>query len=255
MKQKRKILPKLFAALVVLTLISCCFLGTTFARYTSTGENLASVGVAEWDVTVTASGTAQTGGTVVAFDKLSPNVNTAGATNANLTNSTGREQVATLSVSAEVDAKITITLGGISVKDSSGTNVFESAVTMAAGNEYGIAANTQIEAADIAGVLTIKFYDAATAGNEIEFTAGDNGALTYTQEVKAGQTATTLNIYAEVTWTTLYEGAGDTGVDANLVGVANADKFDTWIGENVASVEWGLTYTVVQASQTPASGS
>ena len=53
MKQKSRIVSKLFAALVILTLISCCFLGSTFARYTSKSTGTASVGVAKWDVDIT----------------------------------------------------------------------------------------------------------------------------------------------------------------------------------------------------------
>lgn len=50
MKQKTRIASKLFAALVVLTLISCCFLGTTFARYTSTSTGEAMIHVANWSI-------------------------------------------------------------------------------------------------------------------------------------------------------------------------------------------------------------
>lgn len=50
MKQKTRIASKLFAALVVLTLISCCFLGTTFARYTSTSTGKAIIRVANWSI-------------------------------------------------------------------------------------------------------------------------------------------------------------------------------------------------------------
>ena len=41
---------KLSFILVVLTLLSCCFLGSTFARYTSGGTGTATVQVAKWDV-------------------------------------------------------------------------------------------------------------------------------------------------------------------------------------------------------------
>ena len=46
MTKKKSIFIKLFVALVALTLISCCFLGSTFARYTSEDSGTASVNVA-----------------------------------------------------------------------------------------------------------------------------------------------------------------------------------------------------------------
>ena len=50
MVKKKRIVSKLILALVVLTAISCCFLGSTFARYTSGGSGASSVDVAKWDV-------------------------------------------------------------------------------------------------------------------------------------------------------------------------------------------------------------
>lgn len=46
MTQKRKLVSKLFVAVVVLTLVSCCFLASTFARYTSGGSGTGTVEVA-----------------------------------------------------------------------------------------------------------------------------------------------------------------------------------------------------------------
>ena len=53
MTQRKSIGAKLFIALIALTLISCCFLGSTFARYTSGGKGSASTGVAKWSIDVT----------------------------------------------------------------------------------------------------------------------------------------------------------------------------------------------------------
>lgn len=41
--EKKRISSKIFVALAALTLVSCCFLGTTFARYT-TGTTSGSAG-------------------------------------------------------------------------------------------------------------------------------------------------------------------------------------------------------------------
>ena len=50
MTKKKNIASKLVLVLFVLTLISCCLLGSTFARYVSSGSGQASVGIAKWDV-------------------------------------------------------------------------------------------------------------------------------------------------------------------------------------------------------------
>lgn len=106
-EKKKKILPKLFAALVVLTLISCCFLGTTFARYTSSGSGTASVTVADWDVNV--DNTYLDEATLsMTFGSLSPD---------HSQSNTGTNEAATQSItvtngSTEVHALVTVVLSG-----------------------------------------------------------------------------------------------------------------------------------------------
>ena len=51
----------------------------------------------------------------------------------------------------------------------------------------------------------------------------------------------TLYIFAEVTWTS---------DDKTVYGDA-ADKRDTWVGENVTSVSWTISYTAVQVTELP----
>ena len=58
MTKKKNLIARICGLLIVLTLISCCFLGSTFARYTSTGTGTASVAVAKWDIQVKANGAA-----------------------------------------------------------------------------------------------------------------------------------------------------------------------------------------------------
>lgn len=56
MTNKKSIVSKLLLGLVLLTLISCCFLGSTFARYTSGGSGSASTGIANWSIDITGGG-------------------------------------------------------------------------------------------------------------------------------------------------------------------------------------------------------
>ena len=85
MTKKKSIITKLFVALVALTLISCCFLGSTFARYTSGGNGSATTNIAKWSITATES----FGTTPVEFGDLSPAYDV-GNRDADVTNSTGK---------------------------------------------------------------------------------------------------------------------------------------------------------------------
>lgn len=238
MKQKTRIASKLFAALVVLTLISCCFLGTTMARYTSAGTGKATVQVAKWDIDFTGPAT---GEATLTFSNLSPDYETTynPESPTNATNSTGRLLVATITNQSEVSAAVSLKLGDIDVvtgSDSQFATDPNDAITPM--KEY------------VEAVFSIKFYNAQTGGFEYE---DDNGDGVY--EVKldpVGGANTQMAIYAEVTWTTYYDNtdSNSTAIDNNWKGV-NADKLDTWIGEHISYVSWDLSYTAVQASELP----
>lgn len=72
MTKKKNIASKLVLVLFVLTLISCCLLGSTFARYVSSGTGSASIDIAKWDIDITGGGTG--GSTTVTFGDLSPSM-------------------------------------------------------------------------------------------------------------------------------------------------------------------------------------
>lgn len=64
---KKRILTRVLVVLAALTLLSCCFLGSTFARYVTNADGSGTVGVAKWDVSVTTSASGS-----YTFTKLSP---------------------------------------------------------------------------------------------------------------------------------------------------------------------------------------
>ena len=127
MKQKTRIASKLFAALVVLTLISCCFLGTTFARYTSGGSGTATVTVADWNVNVDGTYLDEANRTMT-FGNLSPNHEQSGSG----TNESEEQSIKITNDSA-VHALVTMTVGStptITRVDSASTsNVSDAEVT------------------------------------------------------------------------------------------------------------------------------
>ena len=216
MTQKRKLVSKLFVAVVVLTLVSCCFLASTFARYTSGGSGTGTVEVATWKIT--GEGTGDAGKIEAKFNQLSPSKDA--YDNTPRTHSTAPVLVATIKNTGDVDALVTLTTG-------------ESTITAPAGGWENPYTESEIE-----GLFTIKLYTSDTDG------AADSvaGLTAYTVAINVPATSGTLYVYAVVTWTSDYD---------TVKGEA-ADARDTWVGENVKGVSFDISYTAVQNSQLPA---
>lgn len=244
MVKKKRIVSKLILALVVLTAISCCFLGSTFARYTSSSTGKATVTVAEWNVSFGTLGTAE-----AIFDEdvsLSPAKEawTSGTTTAQnkRTHSTDTVKVV-ITNSGDVDAFVTVTipengevvtLNGSDEYASDSTGITESNYTQKD------VAPTQAQVADL--------FDLKVTYNESDIGA-DTGADPFTLgtgdgagvKVPAGKT---LNLFLCVTWTSA------DGDDATSGAVA--DAIDTWAGKYVTSVAYTLNFLAVQDSELPA---
>ena len=209
---KKRILTKILIVIAALTLLSCCFLGSTFARYTASGSGAASIGVAEWDVTVTPS---------AEFDveqdanKLSPSKTAYTDAETTRSNSTEKFLVATITNSGDVNALVSVT----GADD----------VTLTA---TGYGDNNRTTAAE--ACFSIKLYKGDDA-NDTDTTT----ALGATENVVAENG--TLYIFAQITWTTQ-----DSGSDGTA-----GDSLDTWIGQYATKVSWTLSYSAVQDSQIP----
>lgn len=169
MKQKTRIASKLFAALVVLTLISCCFLGTTFARYTSGGSGTATVTVADWNVNVDDTYLDEADRTMT-FGKLSPD-----HTQANTGTNTAKQSITITNDSSDVHALVTVTVG--------------STPTI---TRVGSASTSDVSDAEVTGTLSLGL-DFTTSGT----TTGDS--LTEGIDLAPGASVT---ITGTVTWTT-----------------------------------------------------
>ena len=88
---KKRILTRVLIVIAALTLLSCCFLGSTFAKYVTSAKGSGTVGIANWDVSVTAEDSWN-----YTFDNLSPDKDETG------THSTGWVKVASLRNEGEV---------------------------------------------------------------------------------------------------------------------------------------------------------
>lgn len=222
MTKKKNMIARICGLLIVLTLISCCFLGTTFARYTSNVSGKASVTVAEWNINF---GEASAGINLSwGDDKLSPSMSGYDTVSANTTtNTTQLKKVATIKNNGDVDASVTITgANGVALAEEAHPDT----VTNTAAYD-----ETFTEAA-VKGLFTITFTD--SYGSPLE-----NNTFTVSAD-------SSYDIYAIVTWTTDYSQC-TSAEDAEAV-----DALDTYVGQYVTSVSWDVEFTAVQSSELPA---
>ena len=218
MTKRKSVVSKLLLLVALMTLVSCCFLGSTFARYISTGTGTATIQVAKWAINVgdTGSGAAQ-------FDKLSPSMDPYDGSVR--TNPSGKILVASMSNGGDVDALVKFTVDEVNVASD-------------AAYGKGVATDGIPTADEVKEVFSVKFYyaltnSAADATNEIT----DKGITLNA----AGGHMTAIYIYAEATWTSDTE---------NITG-DKADLRDTYIGKYVANVVYSYTWEAVQATELP----
>lgn len=232
MTKRKGIVSKVVLVLVVLTLISGCFVGTTLARYASQGSGSATTGIALWDIDFT-YGDNDGAAAVTVADKLSPDITNGFSAESNQrVQATGKKLVATIVNNSDVDATITVTAGALQYKNSGDSDVtFNASGSITAGALDVDASKAQADA-----VFDLKLYQ----DDSDEYVDG--------AEIKAEKaefelaSKDTVYIFAEVTWTSQDQGSTE------IV----ADAIDTWLGENVASIVSDLSYKAVQASEVPA---
>ena len=257
MTKKKGIASKLFIGLTGLTLLSCCFLGTTFARYTSLsccflgttfarytsgGSGTAEVGVALWDVDFSGTGGTDSTGWETEMGDLSPAQESKDGwtEGGSRTHSTEKKLIGVVTNNSDVDASVTISL-------NSETPVFH--------NAKGIQMNEDVFGTGIAS----NGVDAGASMTEVQnlfsitvYYSTTNSAEAATKEfkdaqrlsAKTGDSTNSLYVFAVVTWTSSDNIQNDD--DGTL-----ADAIDTWVGENVASLSYSFTLTAVQASELP----
>ncbi len=222
MTKRKSVVSKLLLLVALMTIVSCCFLGSTFARYISTGTGTATIQVAKWAINV-----GDTGSGAAKFDKLSPSMDPyEGTVRAN---PSGKILVASMSNDGDVDALVKFTVGKVEV-----------ACNAAFGT--GVATDRIPTEAEVKEVFSVKFYyattnSAAAATNEIT-----NKGVTLNA---AGGTTTKIFIFAEATWTS------DTTSDTGTINGENADLRDTYIGKHVTNVVFNYTWEAAQATERP----
>lgn len=215
MEKKKRILSGLIAALAAVTLVSCCFVGVTFARYTSTYGGSATVDVAKWSIEVDGP---SSGSTDVEFGQLSPSM--LEYVDSARSKSTSPTLVATITNNSDVSATVTVTAAEATnfFLDENG-DPFKFTNTTSASVWY--------EEDELDGIFSIALFSDAAGENALTSTTLANGE--------------SLTVYAVVTWTS----------DDDTVTGDDADARDTWIGENISKIAYTLSYVAEQATEQP----
>ena len=225
---KKRILTRVLIVIAALTLLSCCFLGSTFARYVTSANGSASVGVAKWDIDVSN----ETNGTVtpVTYSDLSPSLDTYVGSDDPRTHEHKGALVTTIQNKGEVLANITINLTGLKFYSSGTTEVSNwGTKPITAG---GTAA-TQDEAADVI---------------KLQFAYNQDGTLPTSGWTDVGTSVTVENVG---TGGSVYVFIRAIWASFDTANEIAADALDTWLGENVESVGAKLELSAIQASEAP----
>ena len=233
MEKKKRIISKLIFVLVLAAVVSMCFVGTTLARYVSGSTGSAQTGVALWSVDF-----GEPGAAAVDFGNLSPD-DTAyaevDAATSNRSHSTEKTLVATIKNTGDVDADVTIKVGGTIAYTGNGSE-FTGATNWT--SETSVEETSVPTKANVDKLFSITLYYGTTEGAENASTEVTESAIS------VSATDGVIYVYAVVTWTS---------DDYDLKN--NADKLDTWVGENIETVSFALTFDAVQASTSSATGS
>lgn len=240
-KSKKKFGAKIAAALVAVTALTCCFVGSTFARYTSSTEATGTVTVAKWQVTGISANTDK----INAFEfdtanaKLSPAELGTEASTANLTNEVLSTAI-TIQNLSDVEADITYAWKENAVVynwradgDADTSNDITNATEYKSAADNGGTAITYKDLAD--GVFTWSVWTCDTEdGTYVEWKKGDADT---TLPAKTLAKDATLYVKVKLVWKT---GAND-----------DRDEIDTILGMYLENVKNTLTLTATQGSQLP----
>lgn len=223
-------------ALVVLTLVSFCFVGFTFARYTSSGDVAANATVAKWSITATEA----EGNETLEFGMISPEMREYDASKAARENHIEKNIVKIVNDS-DVDAKIIV-----SVTDPNYD------IQIPTGLQYKDGETMKDVTVDyvkglIAKHIKITYKYKVDTADPADYTPGS------TPVTLAAGAAHTFVLTATLTWTTdleAYAGVDGVGAYAAISGAA-ADAEDTIIGQCVKGFTYTVSYRADQATEFP----
>ena len=260
-KSTSKVIVRSALILLLLTLISGCFLGSTFARYVSKGEGDLSAGVAEWKITETVS--AGEGGIVTGLEKFSPNM--AKYDGSNKRSRSVNVTLLTIKNDGDLDAYVKVAFDSPASEPTQTVALYSDEAGETELVLQNVTDRGEGEANEYAPYV-IEINEIFTLTTTISITNGtDEGAYSNSVISSEGseyngmyylEVGETMTITGTITWTTDLEDETPTKVAGwpEGVDVYNTDLRDTWIGEHVKAIGWNYTWYALQASEAPTTG-
>ncbi len=259
-KSTSKVIVRSALILLLLTLISGCFLGSTFARYVSKGEGDLSAGVAEWKITETVSGT---GDIITGLEKFSPNMAKYDGTNKR--SRSVNVTLLTIKNDGDLDAYVKVAFDSPASVDWQTVVLYSddtASTELVLPNDQRGTGEVNEYAPYVAEIneifkLTTAISITNTSGNEGAYS---NSAISNEDSEYNGmyylEVGETMTITGTITWTTDLEDETPTKVAGwpEGVDVYNTDLRDTWIGEHVKAIGWNYTWYALQANEAPTTG-
>ncbi len=262
-KRAKKVVVYLASLLVIFTLITTCLLGNTFAKYaTGTISNADSL-ISYWNVANSGDLVDNTTTTFSSDSGLSPAVTGLTPTTTTYYNSTAVKQIATIKIDSTTEVNVSVYLSATALdfynSSSQSISNWGSGIV-----SYGSPTKNEVSAALTLHVMWVKSGSNSaptiTLSNKGTYFSGASGTegsqygqLTidgnYAQlgsDWTTGSITVYYYIYCWVTWKTDYTATDYSSTDSN--GVYYADLLDTWIAENVSSVQTTISVMSIQNS-------
>ena len=229
--EKKSVLKKLTIGIAAMALISCAFVGGTFARYTTGEKEIpGGVNVADWKIEVIED--------AADIFEFTPNKEAYTDQVRTKTVSEGGK-ILEIKNSGKVAATVTIKV------DTSSYVMEDKEGNPAQFPEYSVvngeAVNAEWENVTVSNIFTIGDLTVQYSGSTTTETGDTQGDVTtYTITLKAGESV--IVSIGKVVWTS--DLTGENG--------AYGDLRDTWIGENISQIGYKMTWSAVQAEELPA---
>lgn len=229
--EKKSVLKKLTIGIAAMALISCAFVGGTFARYTTGEKEIpGGVNVADWKIEVIED--------AADIFEFTPNKEAYSNQIRKKTVSEGGK-ILEIKNSGKVAATVTIEVDTSSyvMEDKEGNPAQFPQYSVVDGEAVNAAWENVTSVADIftLGALTVQYSGSTSAAT------GDTQGSVTTYEITLEAGESVIVSIGEVVWTS--DLSGENGV--------NGDVRDTWIGENISQIGYKMTWSAVQAEEIP----
>lgn len=229
--EKKSVLKKLTIGIAAMALISCAFVGGTFARYTTGEKEIpGGVNVADWKIEVIED--------AADIFEFTPNKEAYSNQIRKKTVSEGGK-ILEIKNSGKVAATVTIEV------DTSSYVMEDKEGNPAQFPEYDVVDGEAVNAAwqnvdSVNDIFTIHDLTVQYSGSTSVETEEPVGSVTtYEITLQAGESV--IVSIGEVVWTS--DLTGENG--------AYGDLRDTWIGENISQIGYKMTWSAVQAEEIP----